>query len=110
MKKLVRDKLAKKFISIDENSIEYLKDEKLIRKYLAKKIIEEANEVSEEILKGRLNKNHLMEEIGDLQEVMYTLSYHFDLNPEDIKEIRDEKYENKGGFEEFTLKVKKVKD
>lgn len=109
MKKLIRNKLAKKFLQKDSESVIYLTDEKKIRKYLALKIVEEAREVAEEILKDDFNEIDFAEEVADLTEILNTSVIHFDVDHFRIDLAKVGKFEKKGGFSDFALKVKKVK-
>jgi len=94
-KKLVRDKI----ISFLENkgiktNYRYLEEDEYIT-CLKAKLIEEANEVSEETEMGEIIK-----EIGDVYEVLETLSRTLGISLEKIKQARDLKNAKNGKFED----------
>jgi predicted house-cleaning noncanonical NTP pyrophosphatase (MazG superfamily) len=66
MKKLVRNKIPE-YIK-DKSKISREFNPNAIRKYNAAKVLEEASEVSKALLRG--SQEDLMEEIGDLYEVL----------------------------------------
>ena len=106
--KLIRSKIALQYIERDKTSIQKLKNNKDKRKYLAEKIIEEAKEVAAEIAAPRIKRKNLIEELADLQEIIYTAKILLHITDEEIKEAQDNKYEEKGGFEEFFLRLDKA--
>jgi len=62
---------------------------------LLKKIIEEAQEVSE----AGNNKKELTKEIGDVLEIINYLIEVFGLDRNEIEKIRQERKESRGGFD-----------
>ena len=109
MKKLIRNKLAKKFLQKDPESVIYLTDEKKIRRYLAAKIMEEAQEVADEILRPVFKENNFCEEMADLEEILKDTVIYLGVEPDGIDLASLNKRGEKGSFSDFALKVKKVK-
>jgi predicted house-cleaning noncanonical NTP pyrophosphatase (MazG superfamily) len=54
------------------------------------------------------NDQEAVEELADLLEIIYTLAEVHDSSPEELEQIRSEKVENRGGFQDrlFLLEVK----
>jgi predicted house-cleaning noncanonical NTP pyrophosphatase (MazG superfamily) len=92
--KLVRDGIIK---MMQDNGIkvnyEVLSDENLIKE-LKIKLVEEANEVLE-----TTSKKDLIEEIGDVLEVIESLIKFAQLDKEEILNIKNKKKEKRGGFD-----------
>jgi predicted house-cleaning noncanonical NTP pyrophosphatase (MazG superfamily) len=66
MKKLIRDKIPE--LIEDKSRLSRESDSKRLREYMAAKVLEEAQEVSEALLHG--SEKELTEEIGDLYEIL----------------------------------------
>jgi len=107
-KKLIRKKVAEDHLSRDEASVIILKTAKEKRAALAEKILEEAQEVADELLKDRIVKKNLTEELADVCEVLYTICLELNISDIKLQNIQDDKYELKGGFEDFYYKVQKT--
>ena len=105
--KLVRDKIpdvikkntGKKVLSrtIDEDE-EYLA-------YLMKKVEEESQELSQAD-----DKEHVIEEIADVLELIDALTAFYDVDMSVVKKVQKEKARQRGGFENRLLMLKKVDD
>lgn len=88
--KLVRDKIVDIIRSNGETPIYHtLNDEEYLNE-LHKKLLEEANEFIFE---------DDPEELADLMEVVYAIAKHKNINLQDVENIRVEKREKRGGFE-----------
>ena len=89
--KLVRDRIIDIIRSNGENPIYHtLSDEEYLDE-LHKKLFEEANEFVEA---------DDLEELADLLEVIYAIAKHKNINMEQVEDIRLEKREKRGGFED----------
>lgn len=100
--KLVRDQIPEIIEKSGKNySIETL-DEREYIDQLKKKLQEEVNEylLSQSDLEG-------LEELADILEVIYALSQTHQSNPINLENIRKEKAERRGGFQDriFLIKV-----
>ncbi len=98
-KKFLCKKLARDFVESScknkniKTTSRLLKKEELVHAFKAK-IIEEAEEVSE-----ALDKNELIEELGDLMEVIESFMKTADIDPLAVKKSRELKKNQIGGFE-----------
>jgi predicted house-cleaning noncanonical NTP pyrophosphatase (MazG superfamily) len=93
--KLVRDLIPDIIESHGEISkTRIAKDNDEFRVYLLAKMVEESNE-----LKNTKNKDHLVEELADIMEIIDTILGLENLSLEDIRNIQKEKKEKRGGFE-----------
>ena len=107
--KLIRDKVTK-----NQNVV--VLSGRALRYALGQKLIEEAIEVFDEMAKRKenLNKNNLLEEIGDLLEVyeaiLNYLSEELKIDRNDIEEevqiLKEAKYNKKGGFSDKFMIIK----
>jgi predicted house-cleaning noncanonical NTP pyrophosphatase (MazG superfamily) len=94
-KKLIRDKIPEIIgKSGNKYNTRVLENEEY-KKELLKKIIEEAQEVSE----AGNNKKELTKEIGDVLEIINYLIEVFGLDRNEIEKIRQERKESRGGFD-----------
>lgn len=97
MEKLVRDKIIPRALANGEN-IEFRKaewEEKL--QTLFAKLVEEALE---------LQKDQNMEELADVEDVIFALYQHLWWTKEQVQEYRKKKFEKNGGFDEgYILKI-----
>lgn len=91
--KLVRDEIPRIFkeCSIECSPITLDNESYVIE--LKRKVVEEAKEVLD-----AKTTEELIEEIGDLQEVIQSLINALNLDNEKIKQVREEKKRAKGGF------------
>lgn len=97
MEKLVRDKIIQKILSRWEKPQfrEVSWQEKL--EFLFKKLIEESLE---------LQKDKNIEELADVEEVILTLYAHLGWSREEVEQVRLQKLEKNGGFDEgYILKM-----
>ncbi|MEI8337937.1 MAG: nucleoside triphosphate pyrophosphohydrolase [bacterium] len=92
--KLVRDNIPEIiFANGDTPVIEILEKENL-KKELVKKLLEEAKEVEN----AQENKDELMKEVSDIQEVISAIIENFDLDPIELAKIKAERKIKRGGF------------
>jgi predicted house-cleaning noncanonical NTP pyrophosphatase (MazG superfamily) len=93
--KLVRDKLYQKMLDlgIDVTLKSVVNKDQLVC-YFKNKILEEAQEVVEAD-----SRRDIIEELADLQEVIYSITKLFDIRTEEIELVRKNKHDEKGGFD-----------
>ena len=113
-RKLVRDKIPNKIVK-DEDVLRYsLKpiDMFELPSVFADKVIEEADEVAKALVnytneahsftavweKKKKKKSKLVEEIGDLLDVVDAIRKKYEIKKEDVKAARKEKNKKNGGF------------
>jgi len=108
IKKLIREKVALDHLERDKSSVLKITNKRERRNLLADKIIEECKEVAEELSKKRLNKKRLIEELGDVLEVIYTMRQELNIDEDDVTTCQNDAYESRGGFEDFYYRVKKA--
>lgn len=112
-RKLIRTKIAEERKMKPELSIPYY--DKEVREFLAKKILEEAQEVAEEILcdrwvtKGSLRRDRLKEELGDLYDISQGVMRYFGISQKGFHEAREAKVAKKGDFSQFYIWKKPTK-
>jgi len=70
---------------------------------LARKLIEEAREASDELVVDVPNLVKVIEEIGDVLDVVDAISQHFRILPEAILAARRQKSEKKGTFDSWIV-------
>ena len=87
--KLVRDKIPEIIKKNNRNPIIYVADDKEYLKRLYDKLIEEIEEFKE---------NPSPEELADILEVCDAIMVYFGISSEDVKEIKNKKFEERGGF------------
>ncbi len=93
--KLVRDKIPE--IIEKEGKFPKLRilSEIEYRKELLKKLIEEANEV----ISAQDNKEDLTKEIGDVLELIDSIIKTFNLDPQDVTDLKEKRKQERGGFD-----------
>lgn len=103
--KLVRDNIPKVVGKITgkevktrilENDVEYLE-------FLLKKVEEEASELAR-----AEDKEHIVEEMADVLELLDAISDYYNLSKEDIIKVQKEKSQKRGGFKKRILMLEKV--
>jgi predicted house-cleaning noncanonical NTP pyrophosphatase (MazG superfamily) len=96
--KLWRDKLAE--MVSEEGSVVYIDniDEDQYEEALRAKIVEESIEMLESV-----DQDDVMEEMADSLEVMDALCKVYGITMDDIKKIKDEKFEDLGGYSKSQL-------
>lgn len=65
------------------------------RQALREKLVEEANEVAD-----AEEKSELLKELADVGEVLNALMAAYNISPEQVKSIQQERREQRGGFEQ----------
>ncbi len=104
--KLVRDgipEIVKADKGIDAK-IRVLEDDEEYLAYLLKKVEEEADELT-----NAESKEHIVEEMADVLEVMDAILKFNDIDIEIVKKVQIEKVEKRGGFEKRLLMLEEVK-
>lgn len=94
-KKLVRDGIPAKIEKNGEVPVTRILDEEEYRLELKKKLVEEAEECQ-----SAQNAAELTEELADLEEVIIALLKTYNITPQSVEDVRQEKYEKRGGFAE----------
>lgn len=98
--KLVRDKIPE-IIERDlgrPSKTRILKKDTEMKKYLLKKVVEEAVELSE-----AKNKNHIAEEMADVLELFDAILKMTKMDLKTVRKIQKEKSKKRGGFEKRIL-------
>ncbi len=93
--KLVRDRILE---IIEQDGVAYesrILDEEEFKKQLLKKVVEEAQEV----LDSNGNKDELVKELADLWEVIESIVKTFELDHEQIQEVKQHRHDLRGGFD-----------
>ena len=98
MEKLVRDKIIE-FSQLAQDGRKFrIAVPQEIPMLLAKKLVEEAHEVGDELVNVVPSNTHIIEELGDIYEVLGAIERHFNLKRESIVQAMVEKAERKGTF------------
>jgi predicted house-cleaning noncanonical NTP pyrophosphatase (MazG superfamily) len=87
--KLVRDKIPEIIKKSGHKPIVYTADDEEYIKRLYDKLIEEIEE---------FKKNPSSEELADILEVCDAIMMYYGISSEDVKEIKNKKFEERGGF------------
>lgn len=98
--KLVRDKIPE-IIEKDLGRLpkmRILKKNSEMKRYLLRKVVEEAVELSE-----AKNKNHIAEEMADLLELFDAILKMTKMDLKTVRKIQREKRKKRGGFDEMIL-------
>jgi len=103
--KLVRDNIPEivERIKAKEVKIRILEDNEEYLKFLLKKVEEEACELA-----SAKDKEHIVEEMADVMELIDTILEFNDLNLEIVRKVQKEKAEVRGGFKKRILMLEKV--
>lgn len=88
--KLVRDNIPEIIESKWEQAITHIADEQEYRKKLGEKLHEEADEL--------FDGTNIIEELADIQEVIYAIAEYKWISKDEIEKIRLEKLEKRWGF------------
>ena len=89
--KLVRDKIPEIIIENGKQPITYVASEQEVKEMLYKKLIEEL---------GEFKETPIEEELADILEVIDGIAKVFNLDMNKVKNIKLDKKEKRGGFEE----------
>lgn len=102
--KLVRDKIPEIIEKNEKIKVKtkILKNNKEYLNFLLKKIEEEANE-----LVNTKNKDHLIEELSDIMEIIDEILKLKNLNLKEIRKAQKEKNKKRGGFKKRILMIEK---
>ncbi|MDP3514527.1 MAG: nucleoside triphosphate pyrophosphohydrolase [Sulfuritalea sp.] len=99
-RKLVRDKIPASIVNKGEQVIQVtLRGENLLVALKAK-LVEEAIEVADSS-----STTEIVEELADVQEVVYAITKHLKLSKANVEAVRKEKREKRGGFDEAKVLV-----
>ncbi|HEK9099875.1 nucleoside triphosphate pyrophosphohydrolase [Bacillus pfraonensis] len=93
--KLVRDRIPEIIKHNGKTPITRILNDKEYIEEVGKKIGEELTEYLE-----AESKDHKVEELADLLELINTLAQHEGVTLEDVEKIREQKAEQRGGFQE----------
>ncbi|MCL7748776.1 nucleoside triphosphate pyrophosphohydrolase [Halalkalibacter alkaliphilus] len=98
--KLVRDRIPEVIEKSGKKFRTEILDANTYEKELRVKLKEEMDELLQaESIEARV------EEMADLLEVLYSLSRHDGVEPEEIERVRQRKYDERGGFQEKILLI-----
>ena len=92
--KLVRDNIPDIIQANGEIPVIEILEKENLKRELIKKLLEEVREVELE----HENKDELMKELSDVQEVIASIIENFDLDPVEIAKIKAERKITRGGF------------
>ena len=103
--KLVRDNIPEIVEKLKGKKVKtrILEDDKEYLQYLLHKVEEEANELA-----NTTDKEHLIEEMSDVTELLDTILEFSGLDWETVKKVQKEKAEKRGGFRKRILMLKRV--
>ncbi len=103
--KLVRDNIPEIVgkISGKEVKTRILEDDEEYLKFLLKKVEEEAHELA-----NAKDKEHIIEEMADVMELIDTILEFNGLDMETVRQIQREKAAKRGGFKKRILMLEKV--
>ncbi|MFZ2193191.1 MAG: nucleoside triphosphate pyrophosphohydrolase [Candidatus Moraniibacteriota bacterium] len=103
--KLVRDKISEIVEQITGKKVktEILEEDEKFFKFLLKKVVEEASELAE-----TKDREHLVEEMGDVMELLDTILEFSGLDWETVRKVQKEKADKRGGFKKRILMLEGV--
>ncbi|MFA6160495.1 MAG: nucleoside triphosphate pyrophosphohydrolase [Parcubacteria group bacterium] len=103
--KLVRDNIPEIVEKLKGKEVKtrILENDEEYSKFLLHKVEEEANELA-----NTTDKEHLIEEISDVKELLDTILEFNKLDWETVKKVQKEKAEKRGGFGKRILMLEKV--
>lgn len=93
VEKLIRDKVPKILGNKNILVVNHIMDDQTYLQSLKNKLIEEAKEVA-----CATNQEEIIEELGDLLEVIHTLCATLKIDQKDVEQTRLSKKERSGGF------------
>jgi predicted house-cleaning noncanonical NTP pyrophosphatase (MazG superfamily) len=99
--KLVRDKIPEIIKKSGYKPIIYIADDEEYIKRLYDKLIEEIEEFKE---------NPSPEELADILEVCDAIMVYFGISSDDVKEIKNKKFEERGGFSNKIILKEVIED
>lgn len=99
-RKLVRDKIPASITDKGEHVIQVTLRGEALLNALKAKLVEEAIEVADST-----STTEILEELADVQEVIYAIASHVKLTKANIESMRKEKREKRGGFDEAKVLV-----
>lgn len=105
LNKLVRDRVPYELLKTGQKFQAKVLASEDFRLELARKILEESQEVSDALKeylesKGGINTYHIEEELGDLLEVVFAFMTELKIKPKTVKSIMDQKRKDKGSFKD----------
>lgn len=96
--KLVRDKILEISRKEKDGKSFRVAEDSEMPSLFVEKLREETEEVCEELNKSPLEREKVIEEIGDLLEVIDSMCSHFGFTKKEIKRIKSKKRKRKGSF------------
>lgn len=102
MTKLIRDQVALDILRLSPEKIDIIKGLDMQELSLHNKIIEETMELANELYKKTTDKDKIIEEAGDIIEVIYAICAFHNINIVDVYEMQEAKKKIKGGFVTFS--------
>lgn len=93
--KLVRDNIPEIISKDGAKPVTRVLNDEEFKKELLKKLMKESQEVVEAVV----DKKELIKEIGDVFEVLDSIINVFNIDAEEIKRIKQERKEKRGGFD-----------
>jgi len=106
--KLIRNLTAEDKLRNGEDVI-YLTELKQKTTAICNKLFEEASELAHEVRKKGENRENLIEEIVDVQDVTLAILELFDISFEELQRVANKKQKEKGTFGHFTATLQRKK-
>lgn len=105
MTKLIRDQLALDIMKHSPEKIGMIDGLDMKAKALHNKIIEETLELADELDKINVDKDKIIEEAGDIIEVINAICTFYDIDAMEVFDMRVAKKRIKGGFVTFSCLI-----
>ena len=96
--KLVRDRIKEFSEASKDGRLFRMATGEEMSVLLVWKLLEECQELTEELL-AETTREHLLEEMADVVEVIHGICNFLNFSPEEVEKLRKRKKEAKGGFE-----------
>lgn len=105
MTKLIRDQLALDIMKHNPEKIGMIEGLDMKKKALHNKIIEETLELADELDKINVDTDKIIEEAGDIIEVVNAICTFYDIDVMEVYDMRVAKKKIKGGFVTFSCLI-----
>ena len=105
MTKLIRDQLALDIMKHSPEKIGMIEGLDMKEKALHNKIIEETLELADELDRAISDKDKIIEEAGDIIEVVYAICDFHDIDIMEVHKMQEAKRKIKGGFVTFSCLI-----